>query len=90
MFEGFDGEEKSGSVIPIAKVTNPVQLMGDVKPYYEISPILMFPINIEDAEEEAYALPVYMDDMGHLFILLNQHFAWFLRDSTNYGTSSEY
>ena len=84
----FEGDI-SGSVTPIARVTNPVKVVSDVKAYYNISPTLMFPINIE-AEEEPYALPVYMDDMGHLFILLSQAFAWFLKDSMNYGTSSEY
>ena len=82
----FDGDEK-GSVIPIAKVTNSVLINGDVKAQYEISPVLMFPISIET--EEAYALPVYMDVNGHLFILLNQPFAEFLRNM-NYSTSSEY
>ena len=46
----------------------------------------MFPISIET--EEAYALPVYMDVNGHLFILLNQPFAEFLKNM-NYSTSSE-
>ena len=81
----FEGDEK-GSVIPIAKVTNSVVINGEVKAQYKISPALMFPINIE--AEEAYALPVYMDVNGHLFILLSQPFAEFLR-SYNYGTSSE-
>ena len=84
----FDGNEK-GSVIPIAKVTNPVEVLGDVKPYYEVSPVLMFPISIED-DKESYALPVYMDAEGHLFILLNKFFAEFLRNNMNYSTSSEY
>ena len=84
----FDGNEK-GSVIPIAKVTNPVEVLGDVKPYYEVSPVLMFPISIE-ADKESYALPVYMDAEGHLFILLNKFFAEFLRNNMNYSTSSEY
>ena len=84
----FDGNGK-GSVIPIAKVTNSVEAMGDVKPYYDISPVLMFPISIED-DRESYALPVYMDAEGHLFILLNRIFAEFLRNNMKYSTSSEY
>ena len=84
----FDGNGK-GSVIPIAKVTNSVEVMGDVKPYYDISPVLMFPISIED-DRESYALPVYMDAEGHLFILLNRIFAEFLRNNMKYSTSSEY
>ena len=84
MFAG----DKKGSVIPICQTIGTVDVIGEVNPIYELKPILMFPQYIE-GEEYSYALPVYMDEMGHLFILINTNFAKFLQDK-GYGTNGEY
>ena len=66
---------KIGSVIPIAKTSDEVNVLGSYSNIIKTVPTLIFP---ETFEAESFALPIYMDGRGRLFTLISKMFADFL------------
>ena len=77
----FDGNIP-GTVIPIATTENEVTYKGDTTSYNRI-PSLIFP-----SDSSSFALPIFMDKSGHLFMLISDAFAKELISTYGYTTTT--
>ena len=71
-----------GTVIPIATTENEVTYKGDPTSYNRI-PSLIFP-----SDSSSFALPIFMDKSGHLFMLISDAFAKELISTYGYTTTT--
>ena len=77
----FFDSDTPGIVIPIATTTNDIAFR--FKPItYNVTPTLVLP-----SASSAFALPIFMDKSGHLFMLISDSFASYLIDNFKYSTN---
>ncbi len=77
----FFDSDTPGIVIPIATTTN--DIVFRFKPItYNVTPTLVLP-----SASSTFALPIFMDKTGHLFMLISDSFASYLIDNFKYSTN---
>ena len=77
----FFDSDTPGIVIPIATTTN--DIVFRFKPItYNVTPTLVLP-----SASSTFALPIFMDKSGHLFMLISDSFASYLIDNFKYSTN---
>ena len=82
LFNDGSGVGVPGTVIPIAATENEVTYKGDPTSYNRI-PSLIFP-----RDSSSFALPIFMDKSGHLFMLISDEFAKELISKYGYTTTT--